>query len=223
MEILHRILVLVHVICGFSALSTGLLAMLTRKGGRAHRLNGKIYFILMTIVCATAMAVGMLFNQWFFFFLAFISFESAARGYRILYRKQGGEAQPPSLIDWLLVLVNLGMSAGLIGWGIRMLFAANLFGIVALVFGSLGVFVSVKYYTTFRNAAPDKSHWLRLHINGMGVSYIAAITAFLVNNDNWFPFLPSIVLWLLPTAVGVPLILRVMRNYRSRKATNTTT
>jgi uncharacterized membrane protein len=218
MESLHRLFVLVHVIAGFSALSFGLAAMLTAKGGRAHRFSGKVYFWAMAVSCFTAAVIGALFNKWFFFFLAFISFESAARGYRIIYRKKGGAEQPPKIADWLLVIINAAMGAGLIGWGIRIMLAGGVFGIVAFIFGALGIFVSFDYYKTFRNSAPDPKHWMRMHIRGMAVSYIAATTAFLVNNDNWFPFIPAIWLWLLPTIIGVPVMLYVAKNRAGKQS-----
>jgi hypothetical protein len=216
MQTLHRILVLVHVIAGFTALFTGLLAMFSAKGRKMHRMSGKFYFWSMTVSCATALLVGALFQKWFFFFLAFITFESAARGYRILSRKQITAPQPPGYPDWLLVVGNAAMSAGIIGWGLRIMLAGGTFGIVALVFGLLGLFVTYDYYRTFNRKAPDAKHWLRMHIRGMAISYIAATTAFLVNNENWFPFIPPVLLWLLPTIIGVPVVLGVIGKYRAK-------
>src|SRR5579862_1103431 len=54
-------------------------------------------------------------------------------------------------------------------------------------------------------------HWVRLHIAGMGSSYILLLTAFYVDNGKSLPLwkeLPSIVYWLLPAAIGIPLIVR---------------
>ncbi|MCV3243456.1 hypothetical protein [Mesorhizobium sp. ZC-5] len=53
-------------------------------------------------------------------------------------------------------------------------------------------------------------HWPRLHLTGMGASYIFMLTAFYVDNGKNLPLwkeLPQIVFWLLPSAIGVPLIL----------------
>ena len=52
--------------------------------------------------------------------------------------------------------------------------------------------------------------WPRLHLTGMGASYIFMLTAFYVDNGKNLPLwkgLPGIAFWLLPSAVGVPLIL----------------
>jgi hypothetical protein len=52
--------------------------------------------------------------------------------------------------------------------------------------------------------------WPRLHLTGMGVSYILLLMAFYVDNGKSLPLwreLPQIAFWFLPSAVGVPLIL----------------
>ena len=57
------------------------------------------------------------------------------------------------------------------------------------------------------------SNWVKLHITGMGMSYVLLLTAFYVDNGKSLPLwreLPPIALWLIPAAVGVPLIARTM-------------
>jgi hypothetical protein len=53
--------------------------------------------------------------------------------------------------------------------------------------------------------------WLPYHFSGMSGSYIILLTAFYVDNGPRLPLwdrLPHIVYWVLPAAVGFPLILR---------------
>jgi hypothetical protein len=55
--------------------------------------------------------------------------------------------------------------------------------------------------------------WVKLHITGMGLSYIFLVTAFYVDNGHSLPLwreLPPITYWLLPGAVGIPLIVRTL-------------
>ena len=50
--------------------------------------------------------------------------------------------------------------------------------------------------------------WARLHITGMGLSYVLMLIAFYVDNGKQLPLwkdLPHITYWLLPLAVGLPL------------------
>jgi hypothetical protein len=55
--------------------------------------------------------------------------------------------------------------------------------------------------------------WPRLHLAGMGTSYILMLTAFYVDNGPNLPVwreLPNIAFWVLPAAVGTPLILHAL-------------
>jgi hypothetical protein len=57
------------------------------------------------------------------------------------------------------------------------------------------------------------SNWVMLHITGMGTSYILLLTAFYVDNGKNLPLwkdLPPIAYWLVPAAVGMPLIVRAL-------------
>jgi hypothetical protein len=52
--------------------------------------------------------------------------------------------------------------------------------------------------------------WARIHMTGMGASYILMITAFYVDNGPNLPLwreLPHIAFWILPALVGVPILL----------------
>src|SRR5262249_9752763 len=67
----------------------------------------------------------------------------------------------------------------------------------------------------FGRSAPRRRwrQWPRLHLTGMGASYILMLTAFYVDNGKNLPLwreLPQIAFWLLPSAVGVPLIVHLM-------------
>ncbi len=52
--------------------------------------------------------------------------------------------------------------------------------------------------------------WVRLHILGMGLSYILMLIAFYLDNGKQLPLwkdLPHFTYWLVPLAAGLPLIL----------------
>jgi uncharacterized membrane protein len=56
-------------------------------------------------------------------------------------------------------------------------------------------------------------NWARLHITGMGTSYILLLVAFYVDNGKNLPLwkeLSPIAYWLIPTMLGVPLVVRVL-------------
>ena len=58
-----------------------------------------------------------------------------------------------------------------------------------------------------------RRHWARLHIAGMGTSYVLLLIAFYVDNGKSLPLwkdLPPVAYWLLPAAIGIPLIVRAL-------------
>ncbi|WP_292464552.1 hypothetical protein [Mesorhizobium sp.] len=55
--------------------------------------------------------------------------------------------------------------------------------------------------------------WPRLHLTGMGMSYVVMLTAFYVDNGKNLPLwreLPVIAFWVLPSAIGIPIILQAL-------------
>ncbi len=65
-------------------------------------------------------------------------------------------------------------------------------------------------------------NWARLHMTGMGTSYVLLLTAFYVDNGPNLPLwrqLPHLALWLLPAAIGMPiLIYALLRHPLVRRA-----
>jgi hypothetical protein len=60
--------------------------------------------------------------------------------------------------------------------------------------------------------------WLTHHLTGMALSYIAILTAFYVDNGPRLPIwklLPPLTFWFLPTAAGLPLLVRALRRRRA--------
>jgi hypothetical protein len=59
------------------------------------------------------------------------------------------------------------------------------------------------------------------HIAGMGTAYIAMLTAFYVDNGPHLPLwdrLPTLAFWLLPSAIGAPIIARAIIRARRVRA-----
>jgi hypothetical protein len=55
--------------------------------------------------------------------------------------------------------------------------------------------------------------WVRLHIAGMGSSYVLMFVAFYVDNGKQLPplsYLPPWTYWALPISIGAPLIIRAL-------------
>jgi hypothetical protein len=57
---------------------------------------------------------------------------------------------------------------------------------------------------------------VRVHVIGMGSSYILLLTAFYVDNGAHLPLwreLPPLAYWLFPAAIGLPLIVATLRRH----------
>jgi uncharacterized membrane protein len=71
---------------------------------------------------------------------------------------------------------------------------------------------SLSFATALFGRAAARRHWNqwpRLHLTGMGTSYILMLTAFYVDNGKNLPLwkeLPEIAFWILPGMVGLPIL-----------------
>jgi uncharacterized membrane protein len=73
----------------------------------------------------------------------------------------------------------------------------------------LFIFGAVSFASASVGRMALRRRWLRVHLSGMGMSYILLLVAFYVDNGRQLPVwkvLPAFSYWLLPFAVGMPII-----------------
>jgi hypothetical protein len=61
--------------------------------------------------------------------------------------------------------------------------------------------------------------WIDFHVAGMGLSYVLMLTAFYVDNGKNLPLwreLPYALYWVIPAAVGIPLIVKALTRWHRR-------
>ena len=204
----------IHIAAGTLALGLAPLAMLTVKGGRAHRRWGKIYFWSMAVVAATAVVMALWRPQIFLALLAIFSFYMAFTGYRTLSRKRPAQGERATASDWTAALVMFAVSAAMAVLGLIQPGPAwQRLGMVPVVFGILGMILAGIDIKRFARPPTDRNAWWFAHMGGMLGSYIAAVSAFSVVN---FTFLPTSARWLWPTVIGTPLIAAWITYYRIR-------
>jgi hypothetical protein len=120
-------------------------------------------------------------------------------------KRRGRHSTFGTLYYWCLVLV-VATATGLsvVRWSEN--YHLFILGMLALAAATLG-----------RTALRQRwRHWGRLHIAGMGASCVLLLTAFYVDNGKHLPLwrvLPQIAFWLLPSAVGLPLIVRALQRH----------
>jgi hypothetical protein len=140
----------VHVAAGLTAVITGAIAALTRKGSPRHVRVGRWFYRAIAVVFLTATALTIM--RW-----------------RQDYH--------------LLIIGTAAFTAATIG-----------------------------YLHRRRHRPGDTGHIL-----GMGVGYVAMLTAFYVDNGPHLPLwdrLPPLTFWFLPAAVGAPIITRAVLAWR---------
>jgi hypothetical protein len=114
-------------------------------------------------------------------------------------KERGRHPQAGTIYYWALATVFVTMTVLSISrW-------AEDYHLFAL--GSLSLIAATVGRTARRRLWPD---WARIHMSGMGASYILLITAFYVDNGPNLPLwreLPQIAFWILPSLIGMPILL----------------
>jgi uncharacterized membrane protein len=88
-----------------------------------------------------------------------------------------------------------------------------------LLIGLVSFIASCHGHLSPRRHAPGHAD----HIRGMGLSYVAMLTAFYVDNGAQLPGwnrLPHFTYWLLPIGVGVPVVARALSRARRQGQTS---
>ena len=126
-------------------------------------------------------------------------------------KRSGRHPSAGTIYYWSLLVVFLSMSAlSILRWPAD----THLFVLGILSFGSGWIGRMAK-----RRLGPG---WLRVHVSGMALSYILLLTAFYVDNGPNLPLwrsLPLIALWLLPSIVGLPILVWTLTRHQLIRVT----
>jgi uncharacterized membrane protein len=207
----------IHIIAGSLTLICGLIAMTSKKGQKVHRFSGKIFFAAMTVTTILGLNAGIFRpNSQIFIPIAIISFYQAASGYRILFIKTLNKGQKPKIVDWALTIGMLLTSFVFVLLGIMNLSTDIFYSVVLFSFSTIGFYCCGVDLYNYIKKPTNKFYWLFIHIFRMSHGFIAALTAFLVNNSKLFQFLPQVLLLIIPIAVGQPIISLTIWNYNRK-------
>ncbi len=188
------------------------IALAVVKGGKAHRLWGKIFFWMMTWICITAVVISVFKSIPFLLMLSVLSYFLVVSAYRTLYFK----TYPHTLkwYDWLYSIISSAFMLYFIGWGIYLAaFTTEGIAYLSIMFGLGGLYLTTKNILGFIHPPKTKHDWLFRHIGNMTGGFIASVTAF---SANVLSFMPGILQWMWPSLVGVPLIIYWIRTYRRK-------
>ncbi len=214
---IYKTLLILHVIAGFTGLASGLAAMIVKKSRGIHTQAGKVYYLGMYASGITALIMTIIkFNPFllaigiFTLYLVY-SGKQAIAYWRVKepWSLRFNELAP-SLTGILVALFMIGYPF------FQMIMEGRFFVPVLGIFGIVLFINALQDLMMLRkvsNRVPRNKKFLLQHIGKMGGSYIAATTAFLVNNVS---FDPGWVVWLLPTFVGSFLIANAIRQWKVR-------
>ncbi len=204
-----QIIKAIHIVCGIAVGITGLLQILLRKGGKLHRITGRIYLWAWLPLVVTGGIIGSTLILLFGLF-----------GYYMVLTGYGMARSRSGVLDgWFKVVIVLGtiLGAVLAVWAMMLLVTGNInFGIIALVFGLLFFLTASKDMRRYILGAHrgqlhgHKMEWFFEHFIRMYISLIAATTAFSAIQE-----LSSepLVNWLAPTVIGTLLIILAQKKY----------
>jgi hypothetical protein len=207
----------IHVTAGFTSFLLAPVALATAKGGPAHKRWGMVYLWAMGVVAATALPMALYRPVLFLALVAVFSFYAAFSGYRVLKLKNlssGGSAKP---VDWIAGGITFAASFALAFLGAFDSKAVQNFGFVAVVFGLLGMRLAYRQMSKFIRKPKEKMWWWYDHLGNFIGSYIAAWTAFSAVTLSRFLH-PFWIVWLWPTAIGVPAIAWTTVHYKRKFA-----
>jgi hypothetical protein len=210
--------VLVHALAGGAALLSMVVPIVSAKGGQIHRLSGRFYAASMAVVVSLAWVViaarvagGDAEGPLFLGLVGALAGASVWSGWRV--RSERGRTGPhTNPLDRGVQTSLAAVGAAGVAWG------AWTTNPLFLAFGGLCAWRGASELRAMAAPPTDGRAWLRRHLAGMLAGCIATTTAFLVVNVARFPpalrgALPGWAWWLLPTAVGVPLIVGWSRRY----------
>ncbi|MFT4741911.1 MAG: hypothetical protein ACI9L9_002708 [Marivirga sp.] len=200
---MEKILLITHASAGFITLLTGIVAMVTPKKLKIHRPLGKVFYYTMWYVVISAFILAYMKSNVFLFLVGTLTFYTNVSGYRALLHYKS-KVVKISWTDWLSWIITLSLLL-IVQYMIISKYGIRFDGafIVINVFTVILLFNLIQDLKMLRKVSTKKDY-LRAHIGKMGGTFIAAITAALVQNVQTDPIW---IVWLMPTALVTPILI----------------
>ena len=194
MEKFIQTLIYIHAFFGGVALLSGLVSMVAKKGNKAHKKAGLLFFYAMMLsgIIAMFVAISPNHNSPFLFSIGIFSLYFVFTGKRALrFKRKNNSLKIDKLISTTMLITGFCMIL------VPIIFTKSI-NIILIVFGVVGMVFSIKDLIQFKNPNKLKKGWLKFHLGKMIGAYISATTAFVVVNQ----FFPSIYGWFAPSILG---------------------
>ena len=216
-----------HIVFGLGSLVTACGALLATKGGRRHRLCGRLYVAGMTVVCLSGLMLAVAVESMFLGCLALFSAYFVYSGTRFACRGDGRA----SMLDWLVLTIFFALAASMAALATTFYDNQDELWVVLTCFAVLAFLLGyrdARHYRDIRqrkDKVQDKTQGkaqekvtekdsaavrgqarrerVKKHLAHMLGATIATTTAFTVTNISTQPIWLA---WLAPTALFLPLI-----------------
>lgn len=231
-----NILVFVHVAAGFAGLGAFWVPILSRKGGKNHKLFGKVFKYSAYLVLGAAMgsvsyrlfeafAKGLRPSQdpdnfgfvIFLGYLAVVTIIGMRHGFAVLNYKTD-----LSLLDTRLnrslARLAIGCSLGIIIFAV---YYAPSNAIVLYALSPIGFIIGIGVLKAIKGKLNEKKAWFYEHMGALIGTGIAYHTAFAVFGSGQLFNLglegfAAVMPWIAPTLIGVPASIIWTRHYRRK-------
>lgn len=168
----------------------------------------------MSLIFVSAIYLSLIKSNVFLLCVAFFSFYQCLVAFRALRLKKIHINQEPTKFDWFIEIVFCSAHISFVAFAVYQFILGNCsIGIVSFVFGVTGLNANRSTINRLKGKITEKNYWLIAHVSGMLGSYIGAVTAFTVNNNQRLG-MPDLLAWLGPTVVLVPFIIFEIRKLR---------
>jgi uncharacterized membrane protein len=174
LTVLHKINIAMHIIAGSSALIVGLMALIAKKGMKLHRLTGRLFLGLMSVVILTGLIGVFVYGRnTFLLVITILSGYLAFSGYRDVKAK----SNIPRFADILVCFVSF----------ITVLYFLYYFKSIGMIWSPVIMYSTVGYllmmivYDMGRYLIPANSYanlWLYEHILKMVSAFGGLLSAF---------------------------------------------
>lgn len=219
MELLDKILRFSHAFSGGLVLLTGLLAIIVKpRGSKFHKKVGIVYFYGMLWIFLSSTGMNFIKFNFFLTMISVFSFYLSFSAYRVLKRKKPNQI---TMWDWAGAIITIISGVIFVGFGIYIIATnqSSVLAVLSMFFGGFTIRTAWLDIVIFRQTEYDEKMWWYYHHAGnMMGSFIAAVTAFSVQNlpkltpgfeYNW-------IYWLLPTALGVPVLTSILKKEKAK-------
>ncbi len=197
METLHKTNILIHIICGSTALILGIIALLVNKGKRIHKQVGKVFLTLLTVVIFTGLLGVFVFGRnSFLLVVTALSGYYGFSGYRVIQTK----SNEPNLLDICVAIISVSTV-------IFFLYYFKKIGMIwkpVVIYSTVGAILSIIAYDLLKYFIPKTKYkrlWFYEHIYKMIGAFIALLSAF--SGTVFYAYQPYSQI--LPSVIGTIL------------------